>query len=116
MPSPEPTELDIEIGRRLLAFRLAFELTQEELAPFLGVSSRQGVSNYERGERGLSPEIAIRLWEKFTVSPNYFYLGLLNDVPQDKLAKLANLPPSPAVGRPPKGRRPVSGPEKKKAS
>lgn len=105
MASGKRTSFNVIVGRRLAAFRQAFDLTQDDMADLLGTSSRQGVSHYENGNRKLPPETAKKIWDLYGISTNYFYLGMLNDVPIEKRPMLANPPEAQAIGRPPKVRK-----------
>lgn len=99
MADDERTEHNILVGRRLAAFRGAIGLDQDSLAALLD-STRQRLSHWENGHRTLPPAYADRIWRTWGVSPNYFYSGLLELVPDRYRAALANLPDAPTVGRP----------------
>jgi transcriptional regulator with XRE-family HTH domain len=53
------SEIDEYIGSRIRGYRLALQLTQEQLASALNVSFQQ-VQNYEKGINGIS---AVRLFD-----------------------------------------------------
>lgn len=101
MPDDKRTAFSIDVGRRLAAFRDAIGLNQDELAEQLN-STRGRISNFENGKRTMPPDIADRIWRTWGVSPNYFYSGLLDLVPDRYREKLSNPPPAPKIGRPTK--------------
>ena len=101
MPSEQRTEFSIEAGRRFAAFRDALGLSQDELAEMLN-STRGRLSNFENGKKTLPPDVADKIWRTWAVSPNYFYCGLMDLVPDKYWEKLANPPRAQGIGRPTK--------------
>jgi plasmid maintenance system antidote protein VapI len=64
-----------KIGTFLIALRIAFDLTQRELASILGVTEAQ-ISKDERNEyHGISFERAIKIMEVFGVKPNFLKIN-----------------------------------------
>lgn len=89
------------IGRRLAATRNALGIDQDQMAEFL-CCTRQALSHYENGRRKLTPEMMIKIWHHHGISPEYYYLGLLRNVPESMKTALDNLPEVAPIGRPPK--------------
>lgn len=82
------TAFDIACGRRLALARRALGLSQEELAPVMGLS-RQGLGNYEQGTRQLDPKMVIRLYARYRITSDYIYRGDLVGLPPELATKLA---------------------------
>lgn len=112
MAEDERSPFDIEVRRRLAAFRMAFGLKQDRLAELLN-STRGRLSNYENGVRTLPPDIADKIWRTWGVSPNYFYSGLLDLVPDRYREALANPPDAQGIGRPAKAKKAKTATAKK---
>ena len=70
----ELKELDIEIGKRIGALRKAHNITQENLAEKLGVTSKH-ISEVERGLSSLSLERCIDLCLLFDCTLDTLVLG-----------------------------------------
>lgn len=60
------------IGNKIRTFRQSKNITQEELAEFLGVTT-QAVSRYELGDRKTDNDILFKLSDYFNVSINDFF-------------------------------------------
>lgn len=67
---------------RLKELRKEAHLTQRELGEVLGVNQRT-YSNYEMGDRDMSPEVLIKLADYYNVSVDY----ILERTDNPKLAK-----------------------------
>ncbi len=63
-----------QIGKRVKRERIKLHLTQKQLADLIGVST-YFIGNVERGERGLSLEVAEKLIHCFHISFDYLILG-----------------------------------------
>lgn len=63
-----------EIGKRIGKARRSKHLTQEKLAESLGIETNS-LSNIERGAKGFSVEILIKLCELLEVDANYIISG-----------------------------------------
>ncbi len=69
------TVLDNEsIGNRIRQGREAMELTRDQLAELLGISSYY-LGQLERGERQMSLPVLVKISEKLHVSLDYLVLG-----------------------------------------
>jgi transcriptional regulator with XRE-family HTH domain len=68
--SPDP--IDIEVGRRLRAFRIARGLSQPALAEAAGVTFQQ-VQKYERGFNRISASMMHRLAARLEIKPADFF-------------------------------------------
>ena len=69
------TVLDNEsIGNRIRQGREALELTRDQLAELLGISSYY-LGQLERGERQMSLPVLVKIAEKLHVSLDYLVLG-----------------------------------------
>jgi Predicted transcriptional regulators len=64
--SPDP--IDIEVGQRVRAFRLAKKLSQKGLADACGISFQQ-VQKYERGANRVSASMMCRIGEALGIDP-----------------------------------------------
>lgn len=68
-------EINKYIGERIRNYRQSKNITQEELADFLNVST-QAVSRYELGDRKTDNDILFKLADYFNVSVNDFFPSL----------------------------------------
>ena len=76
-----PSEIDRYIGNRMRLLRLARNISQIDVANYLGITFQQ-IQKFETGANRLS---AGRLWkvcEILDTSPNYFYQGLIRHNPR----------------------------------
>ena len=64
----------MSIHERLATVRKDADLTQTEFAGRVGISRRAYV-NYERGEREIPSAFVIKLYDNFSISPNWILLG-----------------------------------------
>ena len=64
-----------EMGQRIMVRRKALQLTQEELAEQLGVST-QMISNLELGKKAIRPENLARVCEILRVSADFILTGM----------------------------------------
>ena len=64
-----------EMGQRRMVRRKALQLTQEELAERLGVST-QMISNLELGKKAIRPENLARVCEILRVSADFILTGM----------------------------------------
>jgi transcriptional regulator with XRE-family HTH domain len=64
----------VQIGKRLSAMREALNLSQAELCRAINVSPNRW-NQYEKGERKITIEVAIKLTLKFHVPLDWVYLG-----------------------------------------
>lgn len=71
-------EINKYIGDRIRNYRQSKNITQEELADFLNVST-QAVSRYELGDRKTDNDILFKLADYFNVSVNDFFPSLKFD-------------------------------------
>lgn len=79
-----------EMGRRIMVRRKGLQLTQEELAERMGVST-QMISNLELGKKAIRPENLSRLCGILQVSSDFILNGLdariqVNEVAEKLLA------------------------------
>lgn len=84
-----------EIGRRLRRLRRAFGFghSPSRWAEWLGDVTAGQWAFYEKGERWLSPEVAIRLCDKTGTSMDYLYRGHEGSCQVDTLARINATPP-----------------------
>ena len=62
------------LGHRLAAVRNMARLSQEETSQALGIS-RSAYQNYERGQRNLTAQLLLEVYEKFDVDPLWMLEG-----------------------------------------
>jgi transcriptional regulator with XRE-family HTH domain len=70
-----PHPIDIHVGARIRAQRVANGLTQSELAKLVGISF-QSVQKYEQGENRVSASRLYEFAEALGVAPQHFFDGL----------------------------------------
>lgn len=63
-----------EVGRRMKEIREAHNLTQEQMAEKLKVTTN-AVRDYEKGNYGVSKDVMLRLKQYFNVSIDYLLFG-----------------------------------------
>ena len=68
--SPDP--IDLEVGRRLRAFRTAKGISQQALAEGVGITFQQ-IQKYERGYNRVSASMLYRLAARLEVKPADFF-------------------------------------------
>jgi transcriptional regulator with XRE-family HTH domain len=74
------SSLNKQIGQRINQFRSSKKISQQKLADYLGIS-RPAVTQFEKGERNLTPEEILKLSNYFNISPNELINpGLNNEV------------------------------------
>jgi|RhiMetdeSRZDD1v2_1073273.scaffolds.fasta_scaffold2301857_1 transcriptional regulator with XRE-family HTH domain len=66
MSAKRPTDYDAEVGANLRALRLSYTVKQIDLATRLGVQ-RAAVTRWERGTRGLTVDMLLRIADTFGV-------------------------------------------------
>ncbi len=66
--------VNVHIGRRIRARRLALRLSQEKLGTAVGVSFQQ-IQKYERGANRCAGECLVNIATTLGVSPGWFYEG-----------------------------------------
>lgn len=64
----------IGLGNRLAAVRNTARLSQEEMSQRLGIS-RSAYQNYERGQRDLTAQLLLVIYEEFDVDPLWMLEG-----------------------------------------
>jgi len=62
------------MGERLAAVRTMSKLSQEDMCRRLGIS-RSAFQNYERGQRDLTAELLLKVYEEFDVDPLWMLEG-----------------------------------------
>lgn len=67
-----PDPQDVEVGRKLRAFRMARGLSQEAVGDHLGLTFQQ-VQKYEKGTNRIAPSRLIPLAKLLRVSPASFF-------------------------------------------
>lgn len=89
----EPLEMQpwyqTNTARRLIAVREALSLTKAQLADRLGYD-RSSYTKLEKGEKQLLVQEVYKIYRLFGVDPNFFYLGLLGNVPASLSSKIAD--------------------------
>lgn len=90
-------DLYVEIGERLRQQRKKLGLTQEKAAELLGISTTY-YGEIERGNRKISVQRVLMVYEKMGLEPNYLLTGeqingkefaeLFKDCPKDKKSAL----------------------------
>ena len=79
------------MGQRIMVRRKALQMTQEELAEKLGVST-QMISNLELGKKAIRPENLARVCEVLKLSADFVLTGVNTKTAVDSVAeKLAQL-------------------------
>ena len=68
----------VGLGHRLAAVRNMARLSQEEMSQKLGIS-RSAYQNYERGQRDLTAQLLLKVYEKFDVDPLWMLEGDTED-------------------------------------
>lgn len=63
-----PDPIDVEVGQRLRALRLAKNISQMSLAEAAGVTFQQ-IQKYEQGKNRISASMMCRLAQKLEISP-----------------------------------------------
>ncbi len=80
-----------DMGERIYKRRKVLELTQEELAEKIGVST-QMISNLELGKKAIRPENLIKISSVLGISCDYILKGISNnDVSNEIFEKIINL-------------------------
>lgn len=67
-------EIVVEMGKRIAHIRKERNLTQDQLAELVGLTT-QTVSSAERGTKALRPENIVKLCQALRVTPNDLLLG-----------------------------------------
>ena len=78
------------VGNRLQLTRIALGKTQAELARVLLISPQRW-NNYERGARPIDVEFAVRLCERFGVTLDWLYRGVIAGLPYDMAQRLGSI-------------------------
>jgi transcriptional regulator with XRE-family HTH domain len=97
------TQFRAEVGLRLKRLREHLNVRQEDLGALIGMG-HTGVSNIEKGLRGLDPVNAVRLKHSTGVTLDWLYAGEVGALPAH-LAKLMTASSVPAA----KSRRSKAG-------
>lgn len=78
------------VGSRLQTTRIALGKTQADLARVLLISPQRW-NNYERGARPIDIEFAIRLCERFGVTLDWLYRGIVAGLPFELAQRVEEL-------------------------
>lgn len=73
-----PNPVDIHVGKRVRALRMARGMSQEGLAEHLAVTFQQ-VQKYEKGTNRISASRLFQISRVLEVDPGYFFIGLSED-------------------------------------
>ena len=79
-PKP-PNSLNPEIGKRIKHARENARVTQEQLAEYISVSSKQYISDLERGKVGASVPTIIKICNSLHISADYILFGVQPENP-----------------------------------
>ncbi|ADL01325.1 helix-turn-helix domain-containing protein [Brevundimonas subvibrioides] len=71
----ERQQLDVHVGRQLIAARTLMGLSQSDVGRLVGVTFQQ-VQKYERGTNRISASVLWTLAEKLNLPVTYFFEGL----------------------------------------
>lgn len=77
-------------GDRLRMSRIALGKTQAELARVLLISPQRW-NNYERGARPIDIEFAVRLCERFGLTLDWLYRGVMSGLPFELAQRLGSI-------------------------
>jgi transcriptional regulator with XRE-family HTH domain len=75
MINREPSDIDVRLGQRLRASRLAIGMSQERLADLLGVTFQQ-VQKYEKGVNRIAASRLYDICQALDVPVGHFFEGL----------------------------------------
>ena len=75
----QPNPLYLEIGKRIKKARETAHVTQEQLAENISVSSKQYISDLERGMVGASVPTIIKICDSLHASADYILLGVTSE-------------------------------------
>lgn len=92
------TQFREEVGARVRRLREALNLRQDDIGQLIGMVGT-GISNIEKGIRGLDPEDAVRLKRQTGVTLDWIYAGESARLPKELFKPLTAAPTSPATKR-----------------
>jgi transcriptional regulator with XRE-family HTH domain len=90
-----PHPIDIHVGARIRALRVAQGLTQSDLAKRVGISF-QSVQKYEQGENRVSASRLYEFAEALGVAPQHFFDGLGRHKNTGAVAEIGTVAPMTA--------------------
>lgn len=81
----DPDPIDVEVGHRLRALRLARNVSQSRLADAVGVTFQQ-IQKYERGKNRISASMLAKIAQVLELSPAEFFPPEQRGLPAEGLA------------------------------
>lgn len=103
---------DVDVGRRLIAFRESRGMNQVQLAKELSIA-KNTLNGYETGERPLPADKAKRIRERFGISLDWLLYG---DIGQPGYEIAVKLGPKPKINADAKAAAAQKPPAKRKKS
>ncbi len=90
MKNPQP--VDVYVGKRVRARRIAIGVSQEKLAESLDVTFQQ-VQKYEKGSNRISCSRLVQISRALAVAPSFFFEGLPSDgeAPSSSVQTIASM-------------------------
>ncbi len=90
MPKSTSKEITIHIAKKIVSLRNALNLTQEEFAEEIGLSTR-AVSRAEGGKNRPTAETLEKIGKKFSVPLGYFFDNSIYSMERDKKAVIKEI-------------------------
>lgn len=76
----EPDTSNAAIGARIVAVRIARDLTQMALAQAIGIGHTT-LNNYERGLRTVPPDVVAKIWRVTGATSDYILMERMEGLP-----------------------------------
>lgn len=77
---PDPDTSNAAIGARIVAVRIARDLSQGALAQAIGIGQTT-LNNYERGIRTLPPDVIAKIWRVTGATSDYLLMERMDGLP-----------------------------------
>ena len=80
-----------KVAARIIAAREYLGLNQKEFAKETGISPQQ-MNDWEAGRARMSLQGALKIYERFGVDPNWFFLNKVDTLPHNMATALSSSP------------------------
>lgn len=78
-----------KVAARIVVVREFYNLSQKEFAKEIGVSASQ-LNDWETGRARLSLKGSLKIYERYKIDPNWFFLNMVDTLPHNIATALSS--------------------------